>query len=127
MTSWTKALTSKLLFKKMFISKRPGRAIFADIIKIVTMFNKTILKDSKTVIIVRKYIKMQSWINANISRIHSDLSRDSYIFESFLEKFHHCRNMSVKEVGLPPIRKQPGKDPSWIGLTWIYMALENYS
>ena len=59
-TSWAKTLTSKLFFPKMFISKRPRRAIFADIIKIVTMFNKTILKYSKTVIIIRKYIKMQS-------------------------------------------------------------------
>ena len=50
----------KTFFSKNVISKRPRRAIFADIIKIVTMFNKTILKYSKTVIIITKYIKMQS-------------------------------------------------------------------
>ena len=34
---------------KNFILRRPGVAIFADIIKIVTMFIKTILKDSRKV------------------------------------------------------------------------------
>ena len=32
-----------------FISRRPGVAIFAGIIKIVPMFNKTIFKDSRKV------------------------------------------------------------------------------
>ena len=31
-------------FQKVFVFRRPGRAIFADIIKIVTIFIKTILK-----------------------------------------------------------------------------------
>ena len=34
-------------FQKMFSLRGPGLAIFADIIKIVTIFIKAILKDSK--------------------------------------------------------------------------------
>ena len=34
-------------FQKAFILKRPGVAIFADIIKIVTMFIKTTLKNQE--------------------------------------------------------------------------------
>ena len=34
-------------FSKTFILRNPGAAIFADIIKTVTMFIKTTLKDSK--------------------------------------------------------------------------------
>ena len=42
-------------FQKIFL-RRPGVAIFADIIKIVTMFIKTILKDSKKVRRIRNYV-----------------------------------------------------------------------
>ena len=43
-------------FQKIFILRRPGVAIFADIIKILTMFIKTILIDSRKVRAVRKYV-----------------------------------------------------------------------
>ena len=33
-------------FQKIFVLRRPGAAIFADIMKIVTVFIKTTLKDS---------------------------------------------------------------------------------
>ena len=36
-------------FQNIFVLRRPGLAIFADIIKIVTMFIKTTLKDSRNV------------------------------------------------------------------------------
>ena len=36
-------------FQNIFVSRRPGVAIFADIIKIVTMFIKTTLKDSQKI------------------------------------------------------------------------------
>ena len=42
MTSWTKIMASEPLFQNTFILKRPRVAIFADIIKIVTILNKTI-------------------------------------------------------------------------------------
>ena len=42
-------MTSQPFFQNTFILRRPGEAIFADIIKIVTMFVKTILKDSRKV------------------------------------------------------------------------------
>ena len=43
-------------FQKPFILRRPGVAIFADIIKIVTMFIKTILKDSRKVKRISNYV-----------------------------------------------------------------------
>ena len=43
-------------FSKTFILRNPGVAIFADIIKTVTMFIKTILKDSKKVNRIRNYL-----------------------------------------------------------------------
>ena len=41
---------------KNFILRRPGVAIFADIIKVVTMFIKIILKDSIKVARIRNYV-----------------------------------------------------------------------
>ena len=46
---WTKIMTSLLLFQNTFVLRRPRVGIFADIIKIVTMFVKTIFKNSKKV------------------------------------------------------------------------------
>ena len=37
------------IISKNFMLRRPGVVIFADIIKIITMFNKTITKDSRKV------------------------------------------------------------------------------
>ena len=42
--------------QKPVILRRPGLAIFADIIKIVTMFIKTILKDSRKVKRISNYV-----------------------------------------------------------------------
>ena len=49
-------MTSEPLFQKTFILRMPGVAIFADIIKIVTMFIKTIIKDSIKVKKIRNYV-----------------------------------------------------------------------
>ena len=43
-------------FSKIFIFKRPGVAILADIIKIETTFIKTILKDSRKIRRIRNYV-----------------------------------------------------------------------
>ena len=43
-------------FQQIFILKRPGVAVFADVIKTVTMFIKTILKDSRNFRRNRNYI-----------------------------------------------------------------------
>ena len=56
MPSWTEIVTSELLFQNTVILKRPGVAIFANIIKIVTIFIKTIFKDSRKVKRIRKYV-----------------------------------------------------------------------
>ena len=42
-------MKSKLLFQNTLILRRPGVVIFADIIKILTRFVKTITKDSRIV------------------------------------------------------------------------------
>ena len=43
-------------FQKIFFLRRRGIAIFGDIIKIVTMFIKTILRDSRKVRRIRNYV-----------------------------------------------------------------------
>ena len=43
----------KKSFQKIFIFRRPGVAVFADIIKILV---KTILKDSRKIRIIRNYV-----------------------------------------------------------------------
>ena len=48
------------LIIKIFILRRPGIAIFADIIKVLAMFIITIYKDSRKVKINRNCIKIQS-------------------------------------------------------------------
>ena len=49
-------MTSKPLFQYTFILRRPREAILADITKIVTMFIKTILNDSKKIKRIRNYV-----------------------------------------------------------------------
>ena len=43
-------------FQNIFVLRRPGVAIFAYIIKIVTMFIKPTLKDSRKVRRIRNYV-----------------------------------------------------------------------
>ena len=43
-------------FQKTFLLRRPGVAIFADIIKIVIMFIRTIIQDSKKVKRIINYV-----------------------------------------------------------------------
>ena len=45
-----------ITFQIIFILRRPGVAIFADIIKILTTLIKTILKDSGKVRSIRSYL-----------------------------------------------------------------------
>ena len=49
-------MTSEPLFQNTLILRRPGVVILADIIKIVTMFIKTITKDSRKVKRIRNYL-----------------------------------------------------------------------
>ena len=49
-------MTSYSIFQKTLILRRSGAAIFADIIKIVTMFIETIFKDSIKVKRIRNYV-----------------------------------------------------------------------
>ena len=55
-TSWAEIMPSKAFFQKIFISRRPGLANFADIIKILTMLIKVILKDSRKVRRIINYV-----------------------------------------------------------------------
>ena len=54
--SWTKIMMPWPLFQNAFDLRKPRVAIFADIIKIVTMFVKAIFKDSKKVERIRNYL-----------------------------------------------------------------------
>ena len=47
MTSWIKFMTSEPCFENNFILRWPGVSIFANIMKVVTMFIITIFNDSK--------------------------------------------------------------------------------
>ena len=47
--SYTEIMRSKLLFQNTFILRRPRVAIFANIIKVVTMFIEKISQDSRKV------------------------------------------------------------------------------
>ena len=49
MASWTEIMTSYPLLQNISILRRPRVAIFPDIIKIFTMYIKTIFRDSKKV------------------------------------------------------------------------------
>ena len=84
-TFWTEIMTSQLFFKKTLILRRSGVAIFADIIKIVTMFIKTILKDSRKVRRIRNYVS--KW---NLYLI-SWYSKICWFLRCNCAKFHHCR------------------------------------
>ena len=58
-------------FKKTFISRKPGVSIFGEIIKILSMFIKKILKDSRKVRRIRNYISkwnlyLYFWILQNL-------------------------------------------------------------
>ena len=55
-TSWAGIMTSQPLFQSSFILKRPSVAIFADIIKILTLLIKRIFEDSKKFKRIRNYI-----------------------------------------------------------------------
>ena len=56
MTSWAEIMTSQPFLQNMFVLRRPDVAIFADIIKIVTIFIKTTLKDSRKIRRIRNYV-----------------------------------------------------------------------
>ena len=46
----------KPFFQKTFILRKPGLAIFADIMKVLTTFIKRILKESRKFRIIRNYV-----------------------------------------------------------------------
>ena len=56
MTSWAEIMTSQPFLQNMFVLRRPDVAIFAGIIKIVTIFIKTTLKDSRKIRRIRNYV-----------------------------------------------------------------------
>ena len=56
MTSSTEIMMSEPLFQNTVILRRPGVAIFADIVKIITRFIKQIFKDSREAKRIRNYL-----------------------------------------------------------------------
>ena len=49
-----------IFISKYFIFRRPGVILFADIIKIVNILNKTIFKNSKKVKSIRNYVSKRN-------------------------------------------------------------------
>ena len=100
LTPWTEIVTPSSLFRNSFILRRPRIAIFLDIIKIVTMFIKTIFKDSKNVKRLRNYALKCNlyvnffiekffdfhWKNADVSRTQEVLHAINIFFGSSLGK-----------------------------------------
>ena len=133
-------MTSQPFFQKTFLLRRTGVAIFADIIKFVTMFIKATLKGSKQVRRNRNYVpkceSMNLYLyfliqqNLDISGKKMLMSAEIKVcvtrFIQFLDllqvryncvKFHHFRICATdfREGGLfalPPIREQHRKRPS---------------
>ena len=131
------------LYLKVPILRRPEAAIFADIIKILTMFIIAIYKDSRKVKINKNYAsKCSLYLISWYSKIcwfpvkkcwcqqnSGCVSRDSFFFFNLLwiryncAKFHHCKICltDFRKGGLfdpPPIREKPRKSSFWIGLKY---------
>ena len=141
---WEILWLHNLFFQKTFIFRRPGAAILADIIKIVTMFIKTIFKDSKKFKRIRNYVSKRNLylyflilqnllVSGEKMLMLTELKGCLTWFICFLDllyvrynngaKFHHCRIFMTdfREGALfapsPLTREQPRKNPSWIRLT----------
>ena len=134
------------LFKNTVILRRPGVAIFADTIKIITRFIKKIFKVSGKVKRIRNYVLKSSLylyyliyqnllISSQKMLMSAEIrgvSLDWYIFWTFFRQgitvpsfiIVGCVTDFRKKGGEgafcpspPPICEQPQKCPSWIGLT----------
>ena len=86
---------------KNFILRRPGVAIFADIIKIVTMFIKTIFKNSRIVKRIRNYASNCS-LNVYVL-IKQNLLISS---ETDLRDGYNSNNFSVLDEKGPSVKIQ---------------------
>ena len=134
-------------FQRIFILRRPGVAIFAEIIKILTTFIKAILQDSRKVGRIRNYVSEWNlylyfliWQNLLISGKKMLLSAELkervtwviYFLDLFpvrynCAKFHHCRICATdfRERGpffALPNCEEPRKSPSWIGLIVVFIV-----
>ena len=127
-TSWTKLWRQKL-FQNTLNLKAPRVAIFADIIKVVTIFIKTIFKDSKKIIKeLETILKVQSisvflmqqdlqifgekcWCQ-QISRGVLRNSHDFWIFFRYnCTNFHHCRIYMTSFRKREPFYPTPVNNP----------------
>ena len=54
--SWTENMTSYSFFQNTLILRRPAVAIFDDVIKVITVFIKTIIQDSRKVKRIINYV-----------------------------------------------------------------------
>ena len=138
-TSWAEIMSPWPLFQNTFIIRRPRVAIFAGIIKIMTMFIKKIFKYSKIIKRISNYIpKSNLYLYFSIKQIlpisgekcscqqkSTGVSLDSYIFWIFFRQGLTVSSLIIAEYvrqilgrGLFgfPICEQPRKGPSWLGL-----------
>ena len=134
MTSWTEIMTSSSLFQNIFILRRPRETFFAEIIKIVAIFIKTIFKDTRKVKTTTSYVSKCNlylyfliWQNLLICGkkmlMSAELKRCVTWFIYFLDflyvmyncaKFHHCRICVTdfrEGTFLPHLRPHPWVAP----------------
>ena len=139
------------LFQSTFILRRPGVTIFADIIQIVIMFMKTIFKNWKDFKRIRNYVPRWNLYMYFLISGENMLMADVSITQGVCHVIHIFFGSSLAKVELPsfiivgyvwqilgrgfliphpplfPIREQPLKVPSWIGLRAVRESCSSFS
>ena len=111
--SWTKIMMSWPLFQNTLILRRPGVAIFVDIIKTVTMFVKTItkaLRKVNTKPAQNLYHTVQNKLFNNSCKERSDDCSDDPTYQSPMERRREATNESVAKLFLSPLKTGYDRD-----------------
>ena len=111
--SWTKIMMSWPLFQNTLILRRPGVAIFVDIIKTVTMFVKTItkaLRKVNTKSAQNLYHTVQNKLFNNSCKERSDDCSDDPTYQSPMERRREATNESVAKLFLSPLKTGYDRD-----------------
>ena len=101
------------LFQNTLILRRPGVAIFVDIIKTVTMFVKTItkaLRKVNTKPAQNLYHTVQNKLFNNSCKERSDDCSDDPTYQSPMERRREATNESVAKLFLSPLKTGYDRD-----------------
>ena len=111
--SWTEIMMSWPLFQNTLILRRPGVAIFVDIIKTVTMFVKTIIKALRKVNTKpaqNLYHTVQNKLFNNSCKERSDDCSDDPTYQSPVERRREATNESAAKLFLSPLKTGYDRD-----------------